>query len=122
MHEDGEVDVRGLYCAASVYRLLHLHSINLTTGLDEDVEKCGASSSSTSTFSIATQDVNGETGSIFAGSGDFIRQCQTYEGGIAGVPFAEAHGGYTFCGFAAAALIGEHEKVKFLLLKSLFYF
>ena len=29
---------------------------------------------------------------------------QTHEGGIAGEPGAEAHGGYTFCGLAAAVL------------------
>ena len=39
-----------------------------------------------------------------AGVGDFIRRCQTHEGGIAGEPGAEAHGGYTFCGLAAAVL------------------
>jgi hypothetical protein len=27
---------------------------------------------------------------------EFILECQTYEGGIAGVPGGEAHGGYTF--------------------------
>jgi prenyltransferase beta subunit len=31
---------------------------------------------------------------------------QTYEGGIGGEPGNEAHGGYTFCGLAAAALAG----------------
>ena len=39
-----------------------------------------------------------------AGVGDFISRCQTHEGGIAGEPGAEAHGGYTFCGLAAAVL------------------
>ncbi|XP_058778677.1 protein farnesyltransferase subunit beta [Vicia villosa] len=39
--------------------------------------------------------------------GDFILSCQTYEGGIAGEPGSEAHGGYTFCGLAAMILIGE---------------
>ncbi|CAL0298960.1 unnamed protein product [Lupinus luteus] len=39
--------------------------------------------------------------------GDYILSCQTYEGGIAGEPGAEAHGGYTFCGLAAMVLIGE---------------
>jgi protein farnesyltransferase subunit beta len=35
----------------------------------------------------------------------FIAQCQTYEGGLGGQPFAEAHGGYTFCGIATLGLI-----------------
>ncbi|CAI8594479.1 unnamed protein product [Vicia faba] len=39
--------------------------------------------------------------------GDFILSCQTYEGGIAGEPGSEAHGGYTFCGLATMILIGE---------------
>ncbi|KAG6741675.1 hypothetical protein POTOM_054952 [Populus tomentosa] len=33
--------------------------------------------------------------------------CQTYEGGIAGEPGSEAHGGYTFCGLATMILINE---------------
>ncbi|KAB1209180.1 Protein farnesyltransferase subunit beta [Morella rubra] len=39
--------------------------------------------------------------------GDYILSCQTYEGGIAGEPGAEAHGGYTFCGLATMILINE---------------
>ena len=27
---------------------------------------------------------------------NFISSCQTYEGGFGGMPFNEAHGGYTF--------------------------
>lgn len=36
--------------------------------------------------------------------------CQSYEGGIAGFPGTEAHGGYTFCGYAALVILG-HEKL-----------
>lgn len=43
--------------------------------------------------------------------GDFILSCQTYEGGIAGEPGSEAHGGYTFCGLAAMILIGEANRL-----------
>lgn len=39
--------------------------------------------------------------------GNYILSCQTYEGGIAGEPGSEAHGGYTFCGLATMILIGE---------------
>ncbi|XP_052196604.1 protein farnesyltransferase subunit beta [Diospyros lotus] len=39
--------------------------------------------------------------------GSYILSCQTYEGGIAGEPGSEAHGGYTFCGLAAMILINE---------------
>ena len=45
------------------------------------------------------------------GMGDFIFKCQTYEGGIACAPFGEAHGGYTFCGFAALLLLDETHKI-----------
>ncbi|KAL5582558.1 hypothetical protein UlMin_015000 [Ulmus minor] len=39
--------------------------------------------------------------------GSYILSCQTYEGGIAGEPGSEAHGGYTFCGLATMILINE---------------
>ncbi|KAL8153886.1 hypothetical protein V2J09_011646 [Rumex salicifolius] len=39
--------------------------------------------------------------------GNYIRSCQTFEGGIGGEPGTEAHGGYTFCGLAAMILINE---------------
>ena len=37
---------------------------------------------------------------------DFVVSCQTYEGGMGGEPFTEAHGGYTFCGVAALQIMG----------------
>ena len=37
----------------------------------------------------------------------FVTRCQTHEGGVAGEPGAEAHGGYAFCGLAAAVLCGR---------------
>uniref|UniRef100_A0A1D1Z4B7 Protein farnesyltransferase subunit beta n=1 Tax=Anthurium amnicola TaxID=1678845 RepID=A0A1D1Z4B7_9ARAE len=43
--------------------------------------------------------------------GNYILSCQTYEGGIAGEPGSEAHGGYTFCGLATMILIGEADKL-----------
>ena len=36
---------------------------------------------------------------------DWIAKCQTWEGGFAGVPGAEAHGGYTFCAIAALKIL-----------------
>ena len=44
---------------------------------------------------------------LTAGVAEFVTQCQTHEGGIGGEPGAEAHGGYTFCGLAAAILCGR---------------
>jgi protein farnesyltransferase subunit beta len=73
MHESGEVDIRGAYCAAVIARL---------TG-------------------IATND-------MFDGTPEWIVRCQTYEGGFAGGPGLEAHGGYSFCGLATLVLLGKH--------------
>jgi prenyltransferase beta subunit len=38
---------------------------------------------------------------------DPLLALQTYEGGLGGEPGNEAHGGYTFCGLAALALIRQ---------------
>ncbi|ESO00544.1 hypothetical protein HELRODRAFT_185749 [Helobdella robusta] len=72
MQEDGEIDIRGAYCAASVARLLN----------------------------IATPE-------MFDATPEWIVSCQTYEGGFAGCPGMEAHGGYSFCGLAALVLLGK---------------
>lgn len=48
-----------------------------------------------------------DMGKLFAGTVTWISSCQTYEGGIGGAPDLEAHGGYTFCGIAALALLGS---------------
>jgi protein farnesyltransferase subunit beta len=70
MHDDGEVDVRGLYCALSIAALLN----------------------------VATEP-------LLHNAGAFLVACQSYEGGISGTPGGEAHGGYSFCGLAAALLV-----------------
>ncbi|XP_028409081.1 protein farnesyltransferase subunit beta-like [Dendronephthya gigantea] len=76
MHHDGEVDIRGAYCAAVVARITNVHMPEL-----------------------------------FHNTGDWIKSCQTYEGGFSGEPGVEAHGGYSFCGFAALVLLGEEDKI-----------
>lgn len=48
---------------------------------------------------------------LVKGVGDYILRCQTYEGGIAGEPGSEAHGGYTFCGLATMILIKEVDRL-----------
>ncbi|KAG8077833.1 hypothetical protein GUJ93_ZPchr0007g4409 [Zizania palustris] len=55
--------------------------------------------------------VNILDGALAKGVGNYIRRCQTYEGGISGEPYAEAHGGYTFCGLAAMILLNEVDKL-----------
>jgi protein farnesyltransferase subunit beta len=44
---------------------------------------------------------------LFDGCAEFIVACQSYEGGIGPRPGHEAHGGFTFCGIAALALLGK---------------
>lgn len=78
MHDQGEVDVRGSYCAMAVASLCGL--------LDND---------------DGDDDVNELTRNV----AEFIGQCQTYEGGVGATPWNEAHGGYTYCGVATIALL-----------------
>ncbi|EFX85095.1 hypothetical protein DAPPUDRAFT_194107 [Daphnia pulex] len=47
---------------------------------------------------------------LFSGTSEWILKCQTYEGGFAGTPNQEAHGGYTFCALAALTLLGQESK------------
>jgi protein farnesyltransferase subunit beta len=72
MHDDGEIDMRGTYCAIAVASLVGV--------LDP---------------------------ALIAGVGEYVKSCQTYEGGIAGEPGMEAHGGYAYCGLAALAIVGD---------------
>lgn len=74
--KDGEVDVRGCYCAMATAHMLDLDAKALAQA---------------------------------ASMVEYVRSCQTYEGGIGGEPGNEAHGGYTFCGLAAVALAGAAE-------------
>ena len=97
MQHDGEVDVRATYTIACCSKLLGL--LNRTS-----------SSSSNSTNGNETNHLQ----SPFTVLGrprviEFVKSCQTYEGGMGGEPFSEAHGGYTFCAVAALKLLGALE-------------
>ena len=48
------------------------------------------------------------TPELYENTAEWLARCQTYEGGFSAVPGTEAHGGYTFCGFAAALLLNKH--------------
>ena len=50
---------------------------------------------------------NISTPDMFEGTAEWIVRCQTYEGGFAGEPGLEAHGGYSFCGLAALILLSK---------------
>ncbi|KAK0708247.1 terpenoid cyclases/protein prenyltransferase alpha-alpha toroid [Lasiosphaeris hirsuta] len=82
----GEEDIRGAYCTAVIIRLLNL-PLDLTP-------------TSPAWTSDGTVD-------LFSGVGDYVRRCQTFEGGISGQPNAEAHGAYAFCALGALALLGD---------------
>eukprot|EP00286_Rhodomonas_abbreviata_P017833 CAMPEP_0181324784 /NCGR_PEP_ID=MMETSP1101-20121128/20558_1 /TAXON_ID=46948 /ORGANISM="Rhodomonas abbreviata, Strain Caron Lab Isolate" /LENGTH=309 /DNA_ID=CAMNT_0023433011 /DNA_START=41 /DNA_END=966 /DNA_ORIENTATION=+ len=51
------------------------------------------------------------TEELKAGCAEFIASCQTYEGGMGGEPGNEAHGGYTFCGYAALVLLQQQHAI-----------
>eukprot|EP00007_Cunea_sp_BSH-02190019_P005763 CAMPEP_0174238096 /NCGR_PEP_ID=MMETSP0417-20130205/10196_1 /TAXON_ID=242541 /ORGANISM="Mayorella sp, Strain BSH-02190019" /LENGTH=415 /DNA_ID=CAMNT_0015316901 /DNA_START=76 /DNA_END=1320 /DNA_ORIENTATION=- len=56
------------------------------------------------------------TPELTAGVADYVARCQTYEGGFGGEPWNEAHGGYTFCGLAAAVLLDCTDRLNLDLL------
>lgn len=62
-----------------------------------------------------------ENPELTEGVGDFLLNCQTYEGGFCCSPFGEAHGGYTFCAlgsFLILSRVGDksYEKINYLRL------
>lgn len=53
------------------------------------------------------------TDELCEGTAEWIARCQTFEGGFAGVPLTEAHGGYTFCALASYFfLLGKSQNEK----------
>lgn len=46
------------------------------------------------------------TDELTEGLAEYIVSCQGYDGGIAGEPHLESHGGYTYCG--ASATLAAH--------------
>ncbi|KAJ0729416.1 putative protein farnesyltransferase [Helianthus annuus] len=69
-------------------------------GGEVDVRACYTAISVASVLNILDEE-------LVQGVGNYIVSCQTYEGGIAGEPGSEAHGGYTFCGLATMIIINE---------------
>lgn len=47
------------------------------------------------------------TDELIQGTAEWLSQCQTFEGGFGGVPFDEAHGGYTYCAIASLSILGK---------------
>jgi len=84
MHHDGEIDVRASYCILSISQLLHLIPSSPPSS---------SSSSPNDSILCHPRVVH------------YLASCQTFEGGFGGEPFAEAHGGYTFCATAAVYIL-----------------
>ncbi|KAI1380329.1 terpenoid cyclases/Protein prenyltransferase [Hypoxylon crocopeplum] len=80
----GEVDIRGAYCAAVLITLL-----NLPLDLPTDSPAWTA-----------------DRPNLFTGLADYVRRCQTFEGGISAQPDGEAHGAYAFCALGCLAILG----------------
>ncbi|XP_071706330.1 protein farnesyltransferase subunit beta [Rutidosis leptorrhynchoides] len=78
-------------------------------GGEVDVRACYTAISVASVLNILDEE-------LVEGVGDYILSCQTYEGGIAGEPGSEAHGGYTFCGLATMILIDEVNRLDLAIL------
>ena len=86
MQHDGEIDVRATYTIACCATLLGVLTKTKTTTTESPPK--------TNYTLLGRRAVM-----------NFIISCQTYEGGFGGEPYAEAHGGYTFCGVAALTLL-----------------
>uniref|UniRef100_A0A6U9ZJC4 Prenyltransferase alpha-alpha toroid domain-containing protein n=1 Tax=Pseudo-nitzschia australis TaxID=44445 RepID=A0A6U9ZJC4_9STRA len=104
MQHDGEVDVRATYTIACCSKLLGLLEINETNSGGGDGDNSGGSGSSSDQQQRQRPKRRTVLGRPLVI--DFVRSCQTYEGGMGGEPFSEAHGGYTLCAVAALKLLG----------------
>ncbi|KAI2636709.1 terpenoid cyclases/protein prenyltransferase alpha-alpha toroid [Xylaria nigripes] len=85
----GEIDVRGAYCAAVLITILKL-PLDLP---------CDSPSGSP------------ERPNLFTGLADYVRHCQTFEGGISARPGAEAHGAYAFCALGCLAILDAPHRI-----------
>ncbi|CRK26622.1 hypothetical protein BN1723_013866 [Verticillium longisporum] len=48
---------------------------------------------------------------LFTDLADFVRRCQTFEGGLGGKPDTEAHGAYTFCALGCLAILDAPHRI-----------
>lgn len=89
MSVGGEVDVRGAYCATVIISLLNLP---LDLSSDSPARSAGLTD-------------------LFTGTADYVRKCQTFEGGISGKPDAEAHGAYAFCALGCLSILDAPHRI-----------
>jgi protein farnesyltransferase subunit beta len=88
MCEGGEEDIRGAFCALVIISLLNLP---LELPQDAPTRKHGLT-----TFTD--------------GLGEWVSQCQSWDGGISAAPGNEAHGAYAFCGLGCLSILGLPEE------------
>ncbi|KAJ3557336.1 hypothetical protein NPX13_g9949 [Xylaria arbuscula] len=48
---------------------------------------------------------------LFTGLADYVRRCQTFEGGISAKPGVEAHGAYAFCALGCLAILDAPHRI-----------
>mmetsp|Transcript_20327 Transcript_20327/g.33524 ORF Transcript_20327/g.33524 Transcript_20327/m.33524 type:complete len:416 (+) Transcript_20327:265-1512(+) len=51
------------------------------------------------------------TPELVEGCAEFVGRCQTYEGGMGGEAYNEAHGGYAFCAVAALCILDRFDTI-----------
>ena len=86
--------------------------IAVTDGGEADVRGCYTAVAAAWLAGLDVQELDAE-GHVT----DFVKRCQTLEGGIAGEPGGEAHGGYTYCGLACLVLLGTANRLDLDLLE-----
>lgn len=101
MAPGGEEDIRGAFCALVVLSLL-----NIPIKLPPD----------------APARTHGLT-SFLDNLGEWVSECQTYEGGISATPLNEAHGAYAFCGVGCLSIMGPPKEMlnKYLNMSTLIH-
>lgn len=85
----GEEDIRGAYIAAVIITLLDL-PLDLTPD---------------------SPAYDGGRLNLLSGMAEYVRSCQTFEGGISSQPNNEAHGAYAFCALACLAILDNPRRI-----------
>lgn len=88
-----------------------LNSFRMGINMEDDIRGCYCALSIAYLLNIATTQLT-------SGVAEYIKSCQSYQGGISNIPNAECHGGYTFCALAALDLL---DSVHILDLNLLLY-
>ncbi|KAH9809845.1 terpenoid cyclases/protein prenyltransferase alpha-alpha toroid [Melampsora americana] len=93
MQMNGEIDVRGTYCALIVASLLNFLTPDFSKGLSDFISGCQTYEGGLASASQSIQ-INPLNSNSNSNSNQFIR-----------VPLGEAHGGYTSCGLLSHCLL-----------------